>query len=214
MSSLQTLRAAGANVRWYCSDLDIAEAVLLASGPPGRLELSFADPLQVDYRDFIAVVAGAGSSLDRAIAASRLQPRRSDQCRRSAGALDLRAADCRRLARRPPAQGPGTGGRRMTSPRAEAQDHRPGGRHRQSPRRWRCDLPTPPAAGRPGRCRGGETAAAAGELLRGAIDDDIGAVGLRRLGQGRWRRTVRPANLREAIRHAGPTIALPASFGI
>jgi siroheme synthase (precorrin-2 oxidase/ferrochelatase) len=69
MSSLQTLRAAGANVRWYCSDLDIAEAVLLASGPPGRLELSFADPLQADYRDFTAVVAGAGSSLDRAIAA-------------------------------------------------------------------------------------------------------------------------------------------------
>jgi hypothetical protein len=65
MASLQTLRSAGANVRWYCRDLDVASTVLLASGPPGRLELSFADPLQVDYRDFVAVVAGDGSGLDR-----------------------------------------------------------------------------------------------------------------------------------------------------
>jgi hypothetical protein len=59
------------------------------------------------------------------------------------------------------------------------------------------------------------TAAAAGELLRGAVDDDIGAVGayvasVKVDGDGQ----VRPANLRETIRHAGPTIALPASFGI
>src|SRR4051794_41111870 len=64
-ASLQTLRSAGVNVRWYCRDLDVAATVLLASGPPGRLELSFADPLQADYRDFIAVVAGDGSALDR-----------------------------------------------------------------------------------------------------------------------------------------------------
>jgi hypothetical protein len=58
-------------------------------------------------------------------------------------------------------------------------------------------------------------AVAAGELLKGAVDDDIGAVGayvasvqVDRDGQ------VRPANLRETIRHAGPTIELPASFGI
>jgi siroheme synthase (precorrin-2 oxidase/ferrochelatase) len=69
MASLQTLRSTGVNVRWYCRDLDVAATVLLASGPPGRLELSFADPLQADYRDFIAVVAGDGSALDRAVAA-------------------------------------------------------------------------------------------------------------------------------------------------
>jgi hypothetical protein len=58
-------------------------------------------------------------------------------------------------------------------------------------------------------------ATAAGELLRGAAADDIGAVGayvasvqVDRDGQ------VRPANLRETIRHAGPTIELPARFGI
>jgi siroheme synthase (precorrin-2 oxidase/ferrochelatase) len=69
MASLQTLRSAGANVRWYCRDLDVASTVLLASAPPGRFELSFADPLQADYRDFVAVVAGDGSALDRTVAA-------------------------------------------------------------------------------------------------------------------------------------------------
>jgi siroheme synthase (precorrin-2 oxidase/ferrochelatase) len=68
VSSLRRLRSAGANVRWYCADLDVAEAVLLASAPPGHLELSFADPLQAEYRDFIAVVAGASTAIDRAIA--------------------------------------------------------------------------------------------------------------------------------------------------
>ena len=59
------------------------------------------------------------------------------------------------------------------------------------------------------------TAAAASVLLAGAVADDVGAVGayvasvtLDRDGQ------VRPANLRESIRLAGPTIDLPASFGI
>jgi Protein of unknown function (DUF2849) len=59
------------------------------------------------------------------------------------------------------------------------------------------------------------TAATAGELLAAAIADDMGAVGayvasvtVDRDGQ------VRPANLRESIRYAGPTIDLPASFGI
>ena len=56
------------------------------------------------------------------------------------------------------------------------------------------------------------TAPAATELLEAAIDDDIGAVGayvapvkLDRDG------SVRPGNLRESIRHAGPTIDLPAA---
>jgi hypothetical protein len=59
------------------------------------------------------------------------------------------------------------------------------------------------------------TAAAAGELLAAAVADDVGAVGpyiasvtVDRDGE------VRPANLRESIRYAGPTIDLPASFGI
>jgi hypothetical protein len=59
------------------------------------------------------------------------------------------------------------------------------------------------------------TAPAAGELLTAAAADDIGAVGayvapVRVEKDG----SVRPGNLRESIRHAGPTVDLPASFGI
>lgn len=59
------------------------------------------------------------------------------------------------------------------------------------------------------------TAPAAGELLAAAIADDVGAVGayvapVSRGPDG----TVRPGNLREIIRQAGPTIDLPRSFGI
>jgi hypothetical protein len=59
------------------------------------------------------------------------------------------------------------------------------------------------------------TAPAATELLSGAVADDIGAVGayvapVKLDPDG----AVRPGNLREAIRHAGPTIDLPVTFGI
>jgi hypothetical protein len=58
------------------------------------------------------------------------------------------------------------------------------------------------------------TAPAAGELLTAATADDIGAVGAYvapvRLDQDG---TVQPGNLREIIRHAGPTIELPAGLG-
>ena len=59
------------------------------------------------------------------------------------------------------------------------------------------------------------TAPAASELLAAGVADDTGAVGayiapvqLDRDG------TTRPGNLREVIRHAGPTINLPVAFGI
>ena len=59
------------------------------------------------------------------------------------------------------------------------------------------------------------TAPAASALLAAAAADDIGAVGayvapVELDQQG----NVRPGNLREAIRSAGPTFELPASFGI
>ena len=59
------------------------------------------------------------------------------------------------------------------------------------------------------------TAAAASELLSGAAADDVEAVGayvapVHRDPDG----SVSPANLREIIRHGGPTIDLPVSFGI
>src|SRR5262245_66376600 len=69
LNKLRLLRAAGANVRWYSSSADVAEEVLLASTPVGRLELSFADPLQADYSEFVAVVSATGRALDEGVAA-------------------------------------------------------------------------------------------------------------------------------------------------
>jgi uroporphyrin-III C-methyltransferase / precorrin-2 dehydrogenase / sirohydrochlorin ferrochelatase len=69
LNKLRLLRAAGANVRWYSSSADVAEEVLLASRPSGRLELSFADPLQADFSEFVAVVSAAGGALDEGVAA-------------------------------------------------------------------------------------------------------------------------------------------------
>ena len=69
VNKLRLLRSAGAHVRWYSGSMDVAEEVLLASAPSGGLELSFADPLQADFSEFIAVVAAAGGPLDEAIAA-------------------------------------------------------------------------------------------------------------------------------------------------
>jgi uroporphyrin-III C-methyltransferase/precorrin-2 dehydrogenase/sirohydrochlorin ferrochelatase len=69
LNKLRLLRAAGADVRWYSDDVDVAEEMLLASRPPGRLELSLADPLQANFREFRLVVAASGTALDDAVAA-------------------------------------------------------------------------------------------------------------------------------------------------
>ena len=61
---VRLLRAAGANVRWYSSEVDVAEEVLLASPPPGWLELSFAG-----FGDVVAVVSADDGPLDDAVAA-------------------------------------------------------------------------------------------------------------------------------------------------
>lgn len=59
------------------------------------------------------------------------------------------------------------------------------------------------------------TAPAATDLLAAAVADDVGAVGAYvapvLLGADG---SVRPGNLREAIRQAGPTFDLPVTFGI
>lgn len=59
------------------------------------------------------------------------------------------------------------------------------------------------------------SAPAASELLAAAIADDVGAVGayvapVKMDPDG----GVRPGNLRESIRQAGPTVELPRTFGI
>jgi uroporphyrin-III C-methyltransferase/precorrin-2 dehydrogenase/sirohydrochlorin ferrochelatase len=68
-NKLRLLRSAGANVRWYALDVDVAEDILLAGAAPGRLEVSNADPLQADFSDFAAVIAASGKPLDETIAA-------------------------------------------------------------------------------------------------------------------------------------------------
>jgi uroporphyrin-III C-methyltransferase/precorrin-2 dehydrogenase/sirohydrochlorin ferrochelatase len=69
LNKLRLLRAAGADVRWYSEIIDVAEEMLLASAPPGRLELSLSDPRLVNFREFRMVVAATGTPLDDEVAA-------------------------------------------------------------------------------------------------------------------------------------------------
>src|SRR5215831_16851485 len=68
LGKLRLLRAAGAHVRWFSRDADVAEEMLPPSGQ-GRLEISFGDPLKADWSDAVAVVSAAGDALDARIAA-------------------------------------------------------------------------------------------------------------------------------------------------
>ena len=68
LGKLRLLRAAGAHVRWFSRDADVADAMPTLPGP-GRLEISFADPLKADLSDAVAIVSAAGDALDAQIAA-------------------------------------------------------------------------------------------------------------------------------------------------
>jgi uroporphyrin-III C-methyltransferase/precorrin-2 dehydrogenase/sirohydrochlorin ferrochelatase len=68
LGKLRLLRAAGAHVRWFAGNADVAEELLTLPGR-GRLEISVGDPLQADWSDAVAVVSAAGDALDRQIAA-------------------------------------------------------------------------------------------------------------------------------------------------
>ncbi len=67
LAKLRLLRAAGAHVRWFSRDPDIAEEILTLPGP-GRLEISVGDPLKADLNDVVAMVSAAGGELDTCIA--------------------------------------------------------------------------------------------------------------------------------------------------
>ena len=69
LNKLRLLRSAGASVRWFSANADVAEEALLVSAGPRQLEISFDDPLHADFAKFIAVVAATGGSLDQEIAA-------------------------------------------------------------------------------------------------------------------------------------------------
>src|SRR5262245_31214156 len=68
LGKLRLLRAAGAHVRWFCGDADVAEEMLALSGP-SPLEISLADSLDAEWSDAVAVVSAAGDPLDMQIAA-------------------------------------------------------------------------------------------------------------------------------------------------
>jgi uroporphyrin-III C-methyltransferase/precorrin-2 dehydrogenase/sirohydrochlorin ferrochelatase len=68
LAKLRLLRAAGAHVRWFSRDPDVAEEVLTISGE-GRLEISLGDPLAADLSDVVAIVSAAGTELDAQVAA-------------------------------------------------------------------------------------------------------------------------------------------------
>src|SRR3979411_85080 len=62
LGKLRLLRAAGAHVRWFSRDADVAEEVLTQPGG-GRLEISLGDPLAADLSDAVAIVSAAGGAL-------------------------------------------------------------------------------------------------------------------------------------------------------
>src|ERR1700758_5317316 len=68
LGKLRLLCAAGAHVRWFSRDADVAEEMLPPSAH-GRLEISVGDPLKADLSDAVAVVSAAGEALDAQIAA-------------------------------------------------------------------------------------------------------------------------------------------------
>src|SRR5215470_12389506 len=68
LAKLRLLRAAGAHVRWFSRDADVAEEVATLAGS-GRLEISVGDPLKADFSDVIAIVSASGHDLDAQIAA-------------------------------------------------------------------------------------------------------------------------------------------------
>src|SRR5882724_4923154 len=66
LAKLRLLRAAGAHVRWFPRNADVAEEVLTQDG--GRLEISLGDPLSADLSDAAAIVSAAGPAVDAQMA--------------------------------------------------------------------------------------------------------------------------------------------------
>jgi uroporphyrin-III C-methyltransferase/precorrin-2 dehydrogenase/sirohydrochlorin ferrochelatase len=67
-NKLRLLRSAGATVRWFPLEVDVAEELLALSGPPGQVEIDVSDPLTADLTKFVAVIAATGCALDEQIA--------------------------------------------------------------------------------------------------------------------------------------------------
>ena len=67
LGKLRLLRAAGAHVRWFSCQADIAQDVTMLGGR-GRLEIGVGDPLKADLSDVVAILSAAGEPLDTQIA--------------------------------------------------------------------------------------------------------------------------------------------------
>src|SRR5438067_4340805 len=68
LGKLRLLRAAGARVRWFSGNADVAEELATLPGR-GLIEVSLADPLSAALHDVVAVVSAAGDPIDTQIAA-------------------------------------------------------------------------------------------------------------------------------------------------
>jgi uroporphyrin-III C-methyltransferase / precorrin-2 dehydrogenase / sirohydrochlorin ferrochelatase len=67
LGKLRLLRAAGAHVRWFPRDINVA-GEFLAFPARGRVEISVGDPLRADMSDVAAIVSAAGDPIDAEIA--------------------------------------------------------------------------------------------------------------------------------------------------
>ncbi|MBM3527661.1 MAG: uroporphyrinogen-III C-methyltransferase [Alphaproteobacteria bacterium] len=67
-AKLHLLRAAGAHVRWFSPEIDVAEELLLASHYAGRIGIAIGEPGEDDLAGALAVVSAAGSGIDERIA--------------------------------------------------------------------------------------------------------------------------------------------------
>jgi uroporphyrin-III C-methyltransferase / precorrin-2 dehydrogenase / sirohydrochlorin ferrochelatase len=68
LGKLRLLRAAGAHVRWFSGNADVAEELATLPGR-GLIEVSLGDPLSAALHDVVAVVSAAGDPIDTQIAA-------------------------------------------------------------------------------------------------------------------------------------------------
>jgi uroporphyrin-III C-methyltransferase/precorrin-2 dehydrogenase/sirohydrochlorin ferrochelatase len=67
LGKLRLLRAAGAHVRWFSGNADVAEEVATLPGR-GLIEVSVGDPLSASLHDVVAIVSAAGDPIDTQIA--------------------------------------------------------------------------------------------------------------------------------------------------
>jgi uroporphyrin-III C-methyltransferase / precorrin-2 dehydrogenase / sirohydrochlorin ferrochelatase len=67
INKLRFLQSAGASIRWFCGDAEVAAE--LADGGPGRVEVDRSEPLDADFATFAAAIIAYGDARDDAAAA-------------------------------------------------------------------------------------------------------------------------------------------------